>query len=184
MIQNNIKKTLDATKPHLKKINPYFIIVLQFIIILIIIKSKTNFSFDIAALLVGFATLRIIWQQFKDQKELSKRLADLQFCKIVEERLLAIVYQDIKIYETSNSVPTIDYYKFYFLRGLISITRDAYNTNIPNIFEYEFTKNTKQEYVTTYSNLLESIKTPDIKKYYQNSQFQKVYNYFEENNSQ
>ncbi len=62
-----------------------------------------TFSFDIAAAVVGFLTLGLFWMQLRDQKALSNRLADLQYCKMMEERLIAILYHKQSANDTIHS---------------------------------------------------------------------------------
>jgi hypothetical protein len=140
-----------------------------------------SFSFDIAAFIVGAATLLMFWKQLNDQAKLSTRIADLQYCKMVEDKLLAVLYEKIEMRETLHSAPTSDLYKFHFLRGFIFPSRDNLqnqSTHFLNILEYNFNKESQKKFIEIYQNLMMEIKTEDLKKYYKNSQFQHLLDCF------
>ena len=91
--------------------------------------SFLGFSFEIGATIVGVVTICLIFKQMGDQRKLNQRIADMQYTKLMEDKLLAIVYSDKQAagqQETVHSAPSMEWYKFNFMQGYVS--RDAGGT--------------------------------------------------------
>lgn len=137
-----------------------------------------SFDFDIAAAIVGLLTLALFWKQLQDQKSLSTRLADLQYCKMMEEKLIAILYQKQSNSDTIHSAANVDFYKFHFLRGYIHTSNDGPNRSFQKITDYNFDLKIKEEYIKLYKNMNDVIKTDDLKNHYKESRFREVFELF------
>jgi len=101
----------------------------------------------------------------------------------MEDRLLGIVYGNEFFHEFDPTVPTVEWYKFNFIRGYISrisVGRTDRARQHRSIFELnnEFWKNFSKEnqtlYNNTYNSMIQNIKTEDIQEYYKNSNFGKL----------
>jgi hypothetical protein len=179
--------------------------------------STENSNFEFEAVFVGIATLILFRKQMKDQQALSNRIADLQYCKMMEEKLLGIVYavrsssidKNGHIF-TVHSAQDFDFIKFHFargflLRGFATQNDIATENNFSSISEYfeqtakslcesfvrdNYTQEQKQkliphltksikQYCENYSQMIASIKTKEIKEYYEDSRFQEVFKIFQ-----
>ncbi len=138
-----------------------------------------TFSFDIAAAVVGFLTLGLFWMQLRDQKALSNRLADLQYCKMMEERLIAILYQKQSANDTIHSAANGDFYKFHFFRGFINTGNSGPDRSFQKISDCKFDQKIKEEYVRLYKSMIDVIKTDDLKNHYKESRFEEVFKLFD-----
>jgi hypothetical protein len=82
----------------------------------------TGFSLDIGATVVGITTVYIIGRQMFDQRKLNQRIADMQYAKLIEDKLLAIVYSgkyNAGHKEIIYSAPSMEWYKFNLCRVLL-----------------------------------------------------------------
>jgi hypothetical protein len=151
-----------------------------------------GFSLDIGATLVGIITIVIIGRQMRDQRKLNQRIADMQYAKLMEDKLLAIVYSgkyNAGHKETIHSAPSMEWYKFHFMQGFIvenkgpdremvsifgiddgqNVHRNGYTFN-----QIYFKEPLRGDYLNTYNSMIQNIKTEDIQEYYKNSNFGKL----------
>ena len=199
-MERNLIKLFN--KDNLRRLRKLFPIPVVFVIIIIVVfivlcicdKSK---QFDYGAFLIGAGSLSFFIYQIQDQKKFSNRIADLQYCQMMEAKLIAILYSPKTDENYSNdsvySVVTIEYLKFHLMRGcgfyvttqtqgflgrdknVEDINRIAARIIIPFAkTDPEWRKTIKEHYLQQYNQMLENIKTEAIKEYYKNSNFQKI----------
>ena len=138
---------------------------------------------DIGGTIVGAITLIVLAWQIHGQSSFSKRIADLEYIKLIEPRLLAILYRVMKNNqfdpnENSESVPSFDYYKFiFYMGGLVVAQSETISFDSKPVYGsrsfiriYILGKLNKD-----YENAVKCIKTKDIKNTFVDSEFGEVF---------
>ena len=154
---------------------------------------------DIGGTIVGVITLIVLAWQIHGQSSFSKRIADLEYIKLIEPKLLATLYkcrQNIhpnKSGENGSSNPSFDYYKFHFFMGFLVEPASSINNSINSVNgsrafkpiyksgelnkEYfnDKDKSYLEKYCEIYENAVKCIKTKDIKNTFVDSEFGEVF---------
>ncbi len=154
---------------------------------------------DIGGTIVGAITLIVLAWQIHGQSSFSKRIADLEYIKLIEPKLLATLYKCRLNNNSENggSNPSFDYYKFHFFMGFLveaSTRQDSVNGSLrgsvngiraftPIYKSGELNKeyfNDKgksflEKYCEIYENAVKCIKTEDIKNTFVDSEFGEVF---------
>ena len=139
-----------------------------------------NFETDIFAGVVGLATAVMLFLQIKEQSKFSQRIADLEYIKLMEPKLLAVVYDynNIRLYtsesmlnENLNSLPPFDWYKFHFLAGKIRNGSNSYT----NLSEWKVAPECKEKYKAIFKETVKHIKTEDLRNVFETSRWAEFY---------
>ena len=149
---------------------------------------------DIGGTIVGAITLFVLAWQIHGQSSFSKRIADLEYIKLIEPKLLATLYKCRLNNNSENggSNPSFDYYKFHFFMEFLveaSIIKDSIssvNGSRSFIRIYILGKLNKEyfngkgksfleKYCEIYENAVQCIKTKDIKNTFVDSEFGEVF---------
>ena len=137
---------------------------------------------DIGGTIVGAITLFVLWWQIHGQSNFSKRIADLEYIKLIEPKLLAILYKHREMkFETGSSNPSLDYYKFHFFMGYVVQSGQGPDRDFIKIHDdgklNEFFKDNAllEKYCEIYENAVKCIKTKDIKNTFVDSEFGEVF---------
>lgn len=147
-----------------------------------------NFEIDILSGFVGIGTAIMLFSQIREQSKFSKRIADLEYIKLMEPKLLAVVYDynNIKTFtnethanENLNSLPPLDWYKFQFLSRRIRSRANLFN-NFENHCK-NMTQESKDEYIIIYDEIIKHIKTKDLRKVFENSRWYEFYQFCKKN---
>jgi len=143
---------------------------------------------DIGGTIVGAITLIVLALQIHGQSNFSKRIADLEYIKLIEPKLLAILYKNRKMdFENGGSSPSFDYYKFHFFMGILVEAAPrggvAHGSRLfikihddGKLNEQYFKDNAfLEKYCELYENTVKCIKTKDIKNTFVDSEFGEVF---------
>ena len=149
---------------------------------------------DIGGTIVGVITLIVLAWQIHGQSSFSKRIADLEYIKLIEPKLLATLYK-CRLNnngENGGSNPSFDYYKFHFFMGFLveasTINNSITSVNGSRAFKPIYTSgelnkeyfkgehlHLLKKYCEIYENAVKCIKTEDIKNTFVDSEFGEVF---------
>ena len=138
---------------------------------------------------VGIYTAIMLRNQIKEQSKFSQRIADLEYIKLMEPKLLGIVYRNSHTYQDDvvmdiNAMPTADWYKFHFMAGrIIEYTVQGQGPfpgriNHMKFFtfnNYPIATENKEAYITTFEEIIAHIGTPDLKTAFETSKWADFY---------
>ncbi len=136
---------------------------------------------------VGIYTAVMLRNQIKEQSKFSQRIADLEYIKLMEPKLLGIVYDwdnlsshsNISLYgkpmEAINSAVTADWYKFHFMAGKIHIGGDSGYKLFDTYENFKITSTNKAAYRKTFEEVIAHIGTPDLKTAFETSKWAEFY---------
>ena len=150
-----------------------------------------NFETDILAGVVGLGTALMLFWQIREQSKFSQRIADLEYIKLMEPKLLGIVYDDANLrnyrgyysiqfgsehfQEALNSAVTADWYKFHFLGGRICIGSDSGYKLFHAYANFKMNDTNKTAYIKTFDDTIAHIGTPDLKTAFESSKWSEFY---------
>jgi hypothetical protein len=138
----------------------------------------------IVSALVGGITLWLLLKQIgeqsrqiHEQSKFNQRIADLEYIKLMEPKLLGIVYYDTNYKESLHSAPTFDWYKFQFLAGRVYMSSNGPDKIFLHLqlHKMNMISEAKTAYIKTFDDTIAHIGTPDLKKAFEASKWAEFY---------